>query len=92
MDPSESSEEPLNDIQISTLKAFEQLRLSVISKINQTIVFSKTLDHNKQMRSITWYHKFFYMMGCLRYKPEKDDKDLNDIFSDLKGEGKKYDK
>ena len=93
IDDSESSEEPLNDTQVSTLKAFEQLRLSVISKINQRIVFSKTLDHNKQMRSITWYHKFFFMLGCLRYNPDVDpDKDLNDVLSDLRGESKKYDK
>jgi hypothetical protein len=45
------------------------------------------------MRSITWYHKFFFMLGCLRYNPDVDpDKDLNDVLSDLRGESKKYDK
>ena len=70
---SDTEEEPLNTTQISTLKAFEQLRLSVISKINKKIVYSKILDHYKQLRNISWYHKLFYKLGCLRYNPDEVD-------------------
>jgi hypothetical protein len=83
-----SEDDPLTSKQLSTLKAFEQLRLGLVDKVNRYISASKPLDHRKSLSSLRWHHRVLFWLGCLRYDPERDQKEnLNDIFNELQGKG-----
>lgn len=92
IDPDESSEEPLNTTQLSTLKAFEQLRLSFINKINHIINNSKTLDPQKVTESISWWHKLLFNIGCLKPSKKEDSDDLDTVYKELTQNSKNVDK
>ena len=76
-----SDEEPLTIKQLSTLKAFEQLRISLIQKLNKKIQFSRPLDYYRSLRNISFLHKLLFHLGCLRYDPDSDTREnMNEIF------------
>jgi hypothetical protein len=69
---------------MSTLKAFNNLKRNLLTRINNIIKQSRTFDYDKSMKNIAWYHRLGYKLGCLKYNKKIQNKNsLKEIMDDI---------
>jgi len=56
--------------------AFEELRKSIMSKVNQYLTQAKPFDWNKSMQNLRLHHRFFFHLGCLRHDQSRTEQEL----------------